>query len=206
MFRRRGDRFPCLPQGAPSSPAAANLAGLWLDYRIATAADDAFRRAFCYTRYADDLVLSTKKKNKIKGFSDAASLIITEAVRDQGWSVQPHKTRAWTTSDRTPLVLCGLVVPRTRKGRLTVDRPTRRRAEAALHRLRHRLDDYNPAEDSANRAHGLLSYIYSATGDLRWLAYTSNRLSYFARTLAGPLFAESLLAGWSDRDPPPTHG
>ena len=45
-----------------------------------------------------------------------------------------------------------------------------------------------------------LAYAYSATADLRWLAYTSRLVQSFARRFASPLFSESFLAGWSDTE------
>ena len=45
-----------LPQGAPTSPILANFAALSLDRKISNAC---LVRSWTYTRYADDLVIST---------------------------------------------------------------------------------------------------------------------------------------------------
>jgi len=188
-----------LAQGAPSSPLAANLAGLWLDRAIVSAAARQFAPGkFAYSRYADDLVLSAVDCEEPTRFAEEAAQILARSVAGQGWTIQSSKSRQWTTADSVALHVCGLRVP-TRPGEpLTLGRETWRRARSALHRLRHRSDFGLHAAGSPAVAHGLLAYSYSATGDLRWLAYTSARLAYLARRLGGPIFSESLLAGWSD--------
>lgn len=201
IFRRRAGRPPYLPQGAPSSPAAANLAGRWLDNAVVFRGHSYFGKGrFCYTRYADDLVLSTRHARAAEGFADVALGLLREAVEDQGFTLQESKTVTWSAGDGEAFHVCGLRVPRALVGRVALDRPTWRRSRAALHRLRHRLDYGVDAPGDPNRAHGLLAYAYSATGDLRWVGYTSARLSFMARALAGLLFSESFLAGWADED------
>lgn len=194
--------WPYLPQGAPSSPAAANLAGLWLDQAIIHRAVSRFGAGkFVYTRYADDLVLSTRFEESLEMFHAQAEPLLLDAVAKQRWRVQKSKTRRWSCRDAEHLHLCGIRVPADSRSPLSLDRATLRRARAALHRLRHRLDFDRSAPGSPNRAHGLLAYCYSATADLRWLAYTSRRVQNLAWRLAGPLFSESFLAGWSDDEP-----
>jgi hypothetical protein len=79
---------PHLPQGAPSSPALANLAAYRLDARLAGLADSLGAR---YTRYADDLAFS--------GGADlarAARRVIARVgaiAHEEGFAVQHHKTR-----------------------------------------------------------------------------------------------------------------
>ncbi|MEE8603384.1 reverse transcriptase family protein [Euzebya tangerina] len=88
----RALRFPHLPQGAPTSPALANLAAFSLDRRLsglATAMD------LRYTRYADDLAFSSAG-----GLSRRARrrLVVTveEIARAEGFDVNRAKTRAAT--------------------------------------------------------------------------------------------------------------
>jgi len=200
LFRTDASGRRHLPQGAPSSPVAANLAAFWLDGMVVREACRRFGRGrFVYTRYADDLVVSTSLPRPT--FHNDAKSVLTRAVEAQGWRVNTAKTRTWSAADGYPLEICGIWVPRFPGDRASLARPPWRRAKSALHHLRHRdfFDGSDP--DRARRllrAHGLMAYAYQATGDLRWLAYTSGLVTQVARMLAGPLFCESVLAGWSD--------
>ena len=201
LFRRIKDVPSYLPQGAPCSPAAANLAGLWLDQAIVSRAVEVFGTGrVTYTRYADDLVISARGRDTAANFNQRAYELINDAVAGQKWRLQPFKTRAWTYRDGEALHICGLRVPRKPSQPLTLGRDLWRRARAALHQMRHRADLDGDRQPGPAAAHGLLAYAYSATGDLRWLAYASCRLLSFARRFAGPLFSESFLAGWSDME------
>jgi len=198
VFKRR-DGVSYLPQGAPPSPPAANLAGLWVDRALTHAAVETFGRgSFTYTRYADDLVLSCAGQPP-SDFCERALRLLADAVRGQGFELHPSKSRTWRAEDPEPLRLCGLWVPRTADEPIRLDRDTWRRARAALHTLRQRREADPEGEPLATApANGLLAYAYSATGDPRWLAYTSYGVADLARALAGEVYAEAFLAGWSD--------
>lgn len=79
---------PHLPQGAPTSPALANLCAYRLDCRLAGLAKLAKAQ---YTRYADDLAFSGDKKfaDRAERFSIYAAAIALE----EGFSVHHRKTR-----------------------------------------------------------------------------------------------------------------
>ena len=85
---RRLYRQPHLPQGAPTSPALANLAAYRLDARLAGLAKAA---EATYTRYADDLVFSGDESfaRSIARFPIHAAAIALE----EGFAVQHRKTR-----------------------------------------------------------------------------------------------------------------
>ena len=85
---RRLYRQPHLPQGAPTSPALANLAAHRLDARLAGLARAA---EASYTRYADDLVFSGGDSfaRSIGRFPIHAAAIALE----EGFAVQHRKTR-----------------------------------------------------------------------------------------------------------------
>ncbi|WFF08349.1 reverse transcriptase family protein [Micromonospora sp. WMMD1076] len=91
-----------LPQGAPTSPALANLCAYRLDRRL-TGLADAFE--VTYTRYADDLAFSGDLTTR-----QARGLIaaVTDIARDEGLPVHPAKTRVRGRADRQ--LLAGLVV------------------------------------------------------------------------------------------------
>jgi hypothetical protein len=68
---------PHLPQGAPTSPALANLVAYRLDCRLAALGP-------VYTRYADDIVFSSDRFLRLG---------IDAIVRGEGFRVNPAKTR-----------------------------------------------------------------------------------------------------------------
>ena len=94
---------PHLPQGAPTSPALANLCGYRLDCRLGGLA-----RLFgaVYTRYADDLAFSGDKSfdRSVARFSAHVAAISAE----EGFAVNYRKTRIMRQSVRQHLA--GLVI------------------------------------------------------------------------------------------------
>jgi retron-type reverse transcriptase len=93
---------PHLPQGAPTSPALANLAAFRLDRRLSGLAASAGLR---YSRYADDLALSGPRVGHRAAHLGAA---IAEIVRDEGFAVNADKTVLRTAAARQQV--CGIVV------------------------------------------------------------------------------------------------
>ncbi|HBJ33337.1 MAG TPA: RNA-directed DNA polymerase [Planctomycetaceae bacterium] len=92
-----------LPQGAPSSPALANLVAFRLDCRLEGLAKHV---GADYTRYADDLAFSggDEFRRIAKRFSTSVSAIVME----EGFGVNFRKTRIMPAASRQRLV--GLVV------------------------------------------------------------------------------------------------
>ncbi|GAA5106980.1 hypothetical protein GCM10023339_04500 [Alloalcanivorax gelatiniphagus] len=116
---------PHLPQGAPTSPALANLAAHRLDVRLAALASSWGGR---YTRYADDLAFSgrTRWGTGTSRLVDAVEGIVV----DEGFRLHPRKTGVMPRAGRQ--VLGGLVVnERPRVSRADVDR-----LKAILHNCR----------------------------------------------------------------------
>lgn len=93
-LRRLYER-PHLPQGAPTSPALANLCAFRLDGRLAGLAAAAGAH---YTRYADDLAFSggTVLARSAERFSAHVGAIALE----EGFAVQTRKTRVMRASVR----------------------------------------------------------------------------------------------------------
>ena len=87
--------IPHLPQGAPSSPALANLLAYQLDRRLHKLAASANAN---YTRYADDLAFSGPEsfRNSIKTFTKTVGKIVTE----EGFTLNASKTRAMPAQQR----------------------------------------------------------------------------------------------------------
>jgi hypothetical protein len=90
-----------LPQGAPTSPALANLCGFRLDRRLTGLAE---RFGAVYTRYADDLAFSGDLTPRgVSALIGAATAI----AADEGFRVNARKTRVRGQGDRQ--LLAGLV-------------------------------------------------------------------------------------------------
>jgi RNA-directed DNA polymerase len=109
--RRDNSRFrlgrrlatPHLPQGAPTSPALANLAAFALDRRLSGLARSL---DLSYSRYADDLTFSgsTRLRRDRRGIE----ALLTEIARDEGFVVNVDKTALRTRGSRQ--TVCGIVV------------------------------------------------------------------------------------------------
>ena len=113
---------PHLPQGAPTSPALANLCAYRLDCRLAGLAD-AFGAV--YSRYADDLAFS----GGTALLARAASLrrAVAAIVSDEGFRPNERKTALATRAGRQRV--CGIVV----NVRTNAPRDDYDRLRAALH-------------------------------------------------------------------------
>ncbi len=115
-------RAPHLPQGAPTSPALANLVALGLDRRLTGLAE---RFGARYTRYADDLAFSGGRE--LAHVCGRLIRLVGEVVREEGFRLNPAKSRVMRASQRQ--LLGGLVV----NARLNVPRHTYERLQAVLH-------------------------------------------------------------------------
>jgi RNA-directed DNA polymerase len=139
-----------LPQGAPSSPALANLAAGRLDRRLAGLAAAA---GATYTRYADDLTFSGEATLGAGRMIDAAGRIVAA----EGFRLQPAKTRVQRAGGRQTVT--GIVVNA---------RPNVRREEYdALRALLHNAARHGPA--SQNRA-GHPDFRAHLAGRIAWVA------------------------------------
>jgi hypothetical protein len=107
---------PHLPQGAPTSPALANLCAWKLDCRLAGLSA---RFQANYTRYADDLIFSGDFDfaRRLTSFRRAVLAI----VHDEQFEIRAHKTRLMYASQRQQVT--GYVVnSRINTGRREFDR------------------------------------------------------------------------------------
>lgn len=143
---------PHLPQGAPTSPAMANLAAFALDVRLTALARSWGGR---YTRYADDLAFSGDR-----GWGSGTSRLLDAVevvVRDEGFRLNQRKTGVMPRAGRQ--VLGGLVVN---------DRPRVPRAEVDLLRaILHNCRRHGAA--SQNRA-DLPAWEEHLRGRVAWVA------------------------------------
>ncbi len=94
---------PHLPQGAPTSPALANLCAYHMDCRLRGFAEAA---GALYTRYADDLAFSGG--DEFARCAHRFSVLAAGIVAEEGFAVHHRKTRIMQSSVRQQIA--GLVV------------------------------------------------------------------------------------------------
>lgn len=121
-LERRKLNEPHLPQGAPTSPALANLCALHLDFRLTALASKVNAD---YTRYADDLAFSGNEPVRRK--IERLSTLVAAIALAQGFEVNFRKTRTMHRSDRQ--ILTGIVV----NERINLQRHEYDRLKAILH-------------------------------------------------------------------------
>jgi hypothetical protein len=93
---------PHLPQGAPTSPALANLAAYRLDRRLSgLAASQGLR----YSRYADDLAFSGPR---LRRHGVGMEALVATIVGEEGFALNPDKSVLRTGAARQSV--CGIVV------------------------------------------------------------------------------------------------
>ncbi len=164
--RRLLDRLagPHLPQGAPTSPAVANLLAFRLDRRLAGLAD---ALGAVYGRYADDLVFSADRL-PVGGLIEQ----VVEIAAAEGLRVRTDKTRVLPAHHRQRIT--GLVVN-------AVDTPAApdRADYDALRALLHNCARYGP--DTQNR-HEHPAFRDHLLGRIAWVG--SGRPSRAARLRA----------------------
>ena len=80
--------FRHLPQGAPTSPALANLCAYRVDCRLTGLAEAA---GATYTRYADDLAFSGGRTSS--ACVERFALRVAAVLMEEGFSVHHRKTR-----------------------------------------------------------------------------------------------------------------
>ena len=152
--RRLGRRLatPHLPQGAPTSPALANLAAFALDVRL-----NAYAQTFGarYTRYADDLAFSGDRR--LLRAAQPLRRAVAAIARDEDFALHPDKSQLMTRAGRQ--ALCSVVVNQ----RLNVPREEYDRLKAILHHARH------DGLDAANRD-GVPEFRAHLEGRIAWIA------------------------------------
>jgi len=142
---------PHLPQGAPTSPALANLCAYRVDCRMAGLAEAAGAR---YTRYADDLVFSGGEA--FARCAERFSVQVAAILLEEGFAANHHKTRVMRSGVRQHLA--GVVVNR----HVNVKRDGFDRLKAILHNcLRHGPQSQNRQGRPAFQAHllGRVSFV-----------------------------------------------
>ena len=134
-----------LPQGSPASPVIANIAAAeTIDKEIFKIKGE----NWTYTRYADDITLSTKEKFPREYVQQVADSIIRVVEESTPFSIKREKINIKHRSQRQ--VVTGIVVNNESLG---ICRKTRNLLRAVLHN--HKVED-KPLDDSII---GVLSFI-----------------------------------------------
>jgi hypothetical protein len=142
---------PHLPQGAPTSPALANLCAHRLDRRL-TGLAAAFGAR--YSRYADDLVLSGDAR--LHRRAPVLRAAVAAVAREEGFHVNLAKTNLMTRAGRQRVA--GIVV----NEHPNLARPEYDRLKAILH------DAERHGPEAANRA-GHPAFREHLQGRIAWL-------------------------------------
>ncbi len=143
---------PHLPQGAPTSPALANLAAFRLDRRLAGLAASLDSS---YSRYADDLTFSGPAR--LIGAASTLRRAVAEIARDEGFAVNHRKSTLTTRAGRQRV--CGVVVNQ----RLNVARHEYDVLKAILHNAR----VHGPASQNRDRVPDFRAHLL---GRISWVA------------------------------------
>lgn len=138
----RGERH--LPQGAPTSPAITNLICRGMDVRLDRIAK---KLNFSYTRYADDITISSKNKDADVG---RALRQVQHVITDENFVVHPDKTRILRAGRR--LEVTGLTV----NEKLSVSRQELRKFRAVLFQI----EKDGPTGKSWGRAANVIASIF----------------------------------------------
>lgn len=138
-----------LPQGAPSSPMLANLSVVPLDKLVQNIAD---KYGLTYTRYADDLALSSTDKNFTRRQTKAVIGETYRALRKFGFDPNLAKTVVSPPASRK--ILLGLLVDGP-KPRLSRD------FKSNLRKHLHYLGKYGPAEHATRQQSGSIFAVKS---------------------------------------------
>jgi hypothetical protein len=140
---------PHLPQGAPTSPALANLCAYRLDCRLA-GLGDAFGAV--YSRYADDLAFSGGAP--VLSRARALRRAVAAIVADEGFRLNERKSALTTRAGRQRV--CGVVV----NTRTNAPRDGYDRLRAALHEAATR----GPAAANRDRVPDLRAHLLGRIG------------------------------------------
>ena len=144
---------PHLPQGAPSSPALANLAAFRLDRRLTGLAAASGLR---YSRYADDVTFSGPARLRRRHAEFEA--LATTIIRDEGFALNHGKSALHGAGARQSV--CGIVV----NAHPNVVRAEYDQLRAILHNAAH----HGPA--SQNRS-GIADFEAHLRGRISWVEF-----------------------------------
>ena len=121
----QNSRLGNLPQGAPTSPAIANLAVREFDKSIAALANS---NGLIYTRYSDDLIFSTPERSYSREQAPRLVNTVYQKMREIG--LRPHTAKTVVVPPGARKVVLGLLVDGTQ---VRLSREFRARVECHIH-------------------------------------------------------------------------
>ncbi|MGU5678966.1 retron St85 family RNA-directed DNA polymerase [Aeromonas allosaccharophila] len=143
-----------LPQGAPTSPKLANLVCAKLDSRINGYAGP---KGITYTRYADDITMSSNTAIKI----EKAKAFLGTIISDEGFVINKSKTVVSGVIKQKKVT--GLILSENNVG---IGRLKYRDIRAEIHHL------FIKKHNNYSRINGLLSFVYSVDKKMYTRLYT----------------------------------
>lgn len=146
----------CLPQGFPTSPAISNIVASKLDSRIMGLIKKRFANyELSYSRYADDISISTKKhlsKDHIIEIIDW----IYKIMQEEGFTPNHEKTKIFTNGSK--LSVTGITVNNQNKP--SVDKRIIREIENAIrYSSKYGISDHLKRINNQDRCYSIESYI-----------------------------------------------
>lgn len=114
-----------LPQGAPTSPALANICAAKMDANLRLYAT---KNGMKYTRYADDITFSSEQEIDIPELLSVVNVV----ARKNGFKLNYEKTRSHRPGGRH--LVTGVIL--TPEGKLSIPREYRRRLRARVHQYK----------------------------------------------------------------------
>ena len=169
-----------LPQGSPASPILSNIVTRPLDLRFIRLAK---KHGFTYSRYADDITLSSNKKNlqpKLASISEnekwTLSSDISNLLARSGFRINHQKTRLQYNKNRQTVT--GLVVNK----RINVPREYRKTIRSMVHKLVTTgsfsiPQDFNAESNNNKNIETRITQLQGMLGYIDWVDMFSESLS-----------------------------
>jgi len=135
-------RIGHLPQGAPTSPMLSNLVMRKFDEKVMAIATE---HQLFYSRYADDLCLSTDRKDFSRG--EAAKVIKSIYMTMHQFELAPNLVKTCVVPPGARKMILGLLVDR--KGKPRLSREFRSKLRQHIHYITD--ENYGPVKHASNR-------------------------------------------------------
>lgn len=150
--------------GAPSSPFMSNALMNEFDSELA---DYCIEQKIVYTRYADDIALSTSTPRKL----DEAHLFVSSLLtKYNSLNLRLNQSKTVNVSRKSRRILTGITL--SNNGSASIGRKQKRLLRAAVHQL----STSGISETSKSRIRGLLAFTYSL--DPEWVMRLCKRYGY----------------------------